>query len=424
MASLPASERQELLRTLTEEQAAELLCDWHFWARPDQLPPEGDWAYWAIIAGRGAGKTRTGAEWAREQIEQKGRMRGGFVGATAADARDYMVEGESGLLSCCPPGNMPVYEPSKRRLTWPNGAVVTIFSADEPERLRGPNFEFVWCDELAAWRYPAAWDNLVLGLRIGDNPQAVITTTPRPRKFLKDILTDPATVVTRASTYDNLLHLAPSFARKILRRFEGTRLGEQELLGKLLEDIEGALWTREMIEGSRVAEAPEMVRIVVAIDPAVSTGPDSSDTGIVAGGLGIDGHGYVLHDDTCHLSPHQWATRAVNRLHDLEGDRIVGEVNNGGDLVEAQVRTVDRSVPFKQVRASRGKRVRAEPVAGLYEQGRIHHVGNFEELEEQMCNFAPGNMDESPDRMDALVWALWELIVQYEEAGEIKGYIV
>jgi phage terminase large subunit-like protein len=382
-------------------------------ARPNQLPPPGDWRVWLLLAGRGFGKSRTGAEWVRSETEAGRRWQWAFVGATAADVRDIMVEGDSGILRISPPWFRPEYEPSKRRLTWPNGAVATLFSGDEPDQLRGPNRDGAWADEVAKWKHAReAWDNLELVLRAGSDPRCVVTTTPKPIAVVRELLTDPLTTVTRGSTYDNAANLAPSFLRRILGKYEGTRLGRQELHAELLDDIPGALWQRAMLDDLRVAEAPELQRIVVAVDPAVTSGEDSDETGIVVAGKGIDGHGYVLADLTCRLSPDGWARRAVQAYHTRRADMLVAEVNNGGELVETTIRTVDPLVAYKAVRASRGKRVRAEPVAALYEQGRVHHVGSLADLEDQQCNYTPDGYDGSPDRVDALVYALTELLLE------------
>lgn len=405
-------ERQELISQLTPEAAQRLIYDWTFWAREKQLPPEGDWQTWLILAGRGFGKTRTGAEMARLWVEQ-GVGRIALVGATAADARDVMVEGESGILACSPSWNMPKYEPSKRRLTWKNGALATTYSADEPDRLRGPQHEKAWCDELAAWRYPETWDMLLFGLRLGNNPQAVVTTTPKPTKLMREIIKDPTTVVTSGSTYENIANLATQFIERILRKYEGTRLGLQELHARLLEDTPGALWKRAQIDDLRVTQAPLLQRIVVAIDPPKSSAEGASEAGIVVAGLGSDGHGYVLDDLSIEqATPSAWARQAISGYYKYKADRIVAESNAGGEMVETTVRTEDKTVSFRMVHASRGKTTRAEPVSALYEQGRVHHVGAFGALEDQMCTWVQG--DASPDRMDALVWALTELMLDDE----------
>jgi len=415
---------QEALASLTEDQCEALLHDWRFLAREPQLAPEGDWQTWLILAGRGFGKTRTGAEWTREQIKA-GAKRIHLIAPTASDARDVMVEGESGLLSVCWAGDKtltgemlgrPSYEPSKRRLTWANGAIATLFSAEEPERLRGPQAEVLWADELASWKYLRdTWDMAMFGLRLGDRPRTCITTTPKPLPLLKEIIKDPRTVVTRGSTFDNASNLAPTFLKAVKDKYEGTRLGRQELNAEILDDLPGALWTRDSIDGHRVREAPELQRVVISIDPSGTKGDsdDGDDIGIVVAGLGIDGRAYVLADRTCKLSPDGWGRRAVNAFHEFSGDRIVAERNFGGAMVEHVIKTIDKTVPYKEVTASRGKVARAEPVAALYEQGRVSHVGSMPELEDQMCQIAPeGYVGEgSPDRADALVWALTELMI-------------
>ena len=335
---------------------------WADMARPEQLPPAGDWTTWLFMAGRGAGKTRAGSEWVHQQVRD-GAKRIALVGATASDCRDVMVEGESGLLATASPMDMPVYEPSRRRLTWPNGAIASTYSAEEPDRLRGPQHDAAWCDELAAWRHAAAWPMMLLGLRLGESPRALVTTTPRPTKLVKELIGQPTTVVTRGSTYDNRENLAPSFLDSIIKRYENTRLGRQELQGEIIEDVEGALWTLMMLDELRVDEPPDLERIVVAVDPAVSAHQDSDETGIVAVGIGVDGEGYVLADRSCRLSPDGWGRRVVGAYHDLEAERVVVESNQGGDLVVSLLATVDPSVPVKRIHASRGKRLRAEQVA-------------------------------------------------------------
>ena len=402
-----------ILADLTEKEAEALLYDWRFWARPNQVPPPGDWRTWLVLAGRGFGKTRTGAEWVREQVEQGQCSRMALVAPTAADARDVMVEGESGILAISPPWFRPLYEPSKRRLTWPNGAIATTYSADEPDRLRGPQHDGAWADELAAWKYSETWDMLMFGLRLGADPRAVVTTTPKPVRLIRELLAAATTVVTRGSTYENADNLAPAFFEKIISKYEGTRLGRQELHAEVLDDVPGALWARKMLDDLRRLAAPDLVRVVVAVDPAVTSEEGSDETGIVVAGKGADGHGYVLEDLSGRFSPDAWARRAVDAYQERQADRVIAEVNNGGDLVETIVRTVDARVSYKGVHASRGKQTRAEPVAALYEQGRIHHVGSLEDLEDQMCTWLPGM--KSPDRMDALVWALTELMLDGQE---------
>jgi phage terminase large subunit-like protein len=408
MSLLPDDQRRALLDDLSDDDCNDLLYDWRTWARIDQLPPAGDWRTWLILAGRGWGKTRTGAEWVRAEVEAGRRGRLAVIGATAADVRDVMIEGESGIMATARPSFRPIYEPSKRRLTWPNGAIATAYSADEPDRLRGPQHDGAWPDELAAWRYPEALDMLMFGLRLGPDPRSVVTTTPRPTKLIRELIAAPTTAVTTGSTYDNLDNLAPAFAEQIIRKYEGTRLGRQELLAEILTDVPGALWTYAMLEDRR--PAPDLTRVVVAIDPAVTAGEDSDETGIIVAGLGVDGRGYVLADRSCRLSPDGWARRALAAFDECAADLVVAEVNNGGDMVEHTIRTVRRTAPYKKIHASRGKQTRAQPVAALYEQGRVSHVEVFPELEEQLTTWTPES-GTSPDRLDALVWALTELMV-------------
>jgi phage terminase large subunit-like protein len=393
----------ERLRHLRELQARLAGPGWRDIARPAQVAPAGDWTTWLYVGGRGAGKSRAGAEWVHEQV-QAGARRIALVGPTAGDVRDVMVEGESGLMNCGPV--RPVYEPSKRRVTWPNGAIATTYSADEPDRLRGPQHDAAWCDEIAAWRYPSAWDMLMLGLRLGSDPRVVATTTPKPVKLVRDLMA--TAVITRSTTYDNLDNLAPTFRQQILARYEGTRLGRQELLAELLEDVPGALWTRDLIEKAR-GTAPDLSRIVVAIDPAVTSGEQSDATGIIVVGR-LGDTGYVLEDLSGRYPPEQWANIAVDAYRRWEADRIVAEANNGGDLVASVLRAVNPNVPVRLVRASRGKRARAEPVSALYEQGRIIHADTFPELEDELCVWTPDTV-ESPDRMDAMVWGLTDLLL-------------
>jgi phage terminase large subunit-like protein len=325
-----------------------------------------------------------------------------------------MVEGDSGILSVCA-SNRPNYEPSKRRITWPNGAIATTYSADEPDRLRGPQHSDAWADEPAAWKYATdAWDMLMFGLRLGDNPRVVATTTPRPIQLIRDLLALPGTVITRGRTADNAANLAPQFLQQIVGKYEGTRLGRQELEGELLDDVPGALWQRAQIDKLRVAIAPQLSRIVVAIDPAMTSGENADETGIVAAAKGMDDQYYVLADRSCRDTPDGWARRAVGVFSELSADRIVAEINNGGEMVEHTLRTIDKQIPYKAVHASRGKRVRAEPIAALYEQGKVHHVGSYPLLEDQMCSFVADDYISSPDRVDALVWALTELGGGYE----------
>ncbi|MGY4570547.1 DNA-packaging protein [Bradyrhizobium sp. USDA 3256] len=383
---------------------------------------------WLAMAGRGWGKTFTGAGWVNELVETATAGRIALVAPTAADARDTMVEGQSGLLRMAPSWNRPQYEPSKRRLTWPNGATATTFSSEEADRLRGPEHDAAWADELAAWTDPqATWDMLMFGLRLGKHPRWLVTTTPRPIKLIKELLSREGrdVVVTRGSTFENAANLAQPFLEAIRGRYEGSRLGRQELNAELLEDVQGALWTRDMLERARFAgTVPALKRIVVAIDPSGTSGQeDGGDAvGIVVAGLGVDGFGYVLADRTIKASPGVWGARAVTAYHEFKADRIVAERNFGGAMVQHVIRTVDPGVPYREVTASRGKIQRAEPIASLYEQNRVRHAGSFTELEDQLAAMTgEGYLGEgSPDRADALVWALTELMTKPQSIGAVQ----
>jgi phage terminase large subunit-like protein len=399
--------------------AGELETGWATKARPNQLPPLGDdWFIWLLLSGRGFGKTRTLSEFVIDRVNAGIAKRVALVAATAADARDVVVEGNSGILACSPAWNRPSYEPSKRRVTWPNGAIGTLYSADEPERLRGPQHDTAICDELGSWRRPEAWDNLMFGLRLGERPRCAVATTPKPTRLIRGLVAREGgdVAVTRGSTYENRANLAPDFVGRIITRYEGTRLGRQELQGELLLDTPGALWTHDQIEALRRAREPTLQRIVIAIDPAGSSGEDADETGIVAAGIDEAGCGWVLADHSGRYPPTEWAKRAVALYHELKADRIVAEVNYGGQMVEATIRAIDANCAFRAVTASRGKLVRAEPVAALYEQGRVFHRGPFDALEDEMCSFT-SNFDRktagfSPGRVDALVWAVTDLILQ------------
>jgi phage terminase large subunit-like protein len=343
-----------------------------------------------------------------------------------------MAEGESGILAtgweydkthAGADMGRPVYEPSKRRITWANGALATLFSAEEPDRLRGPQHDALWCDELAAWKDAQdAWDMAMFGLRLGTDPRTMVSTTPRPIPLLRAILNDPTTEVTKATTYANKANLADAFLTTIVKKYEGTRLGRQELAGELLGEAEGALWNRGMIERARVSVAPAMRRRVVAIDPAVTAKAESNLTGIVASGLGTDGRGYVLADASGRYSPDAWARKAVALFDSLKADRIVAEGNQGGELVRHTLTSIRPNLPITIVHASRGKQTRAEPVAALYEQNKIGHVGTFPELEDQMCTWEPLGDEPSPDRIDALVWAFTSLMVTAPPVLAVRNY--
>ena len=408
----------EALRSVSRDELTRLEEDWTLWARSEQLAPEGDWTTWLYMGGRGAGKTRAGAEWIRYRVTRGTGRRIALVASTAADARDVMIEGESGLLSISPDSDRPSFEPSKRRLTWPNGATATLYSAEKPDALRGPQHDTAWCDELAKWKYlESAWNNLQLGLRLGKSPQQVITTTPRALAALKTIISRSDTVLTRGTSYDNRANLAPAFFAEIVRRYEGTRFGRQEIDAELLEDVAGALWTRAMLEAARLAPGtspPHMARVVVGVDPSGTRGDDDRcSVGIVAAGKGIDGIGYVLADFTCALSPAGWGRRVAEAASAHGADCVVAEANFGGAMVESVLRSANVGTRVKMVTASRGKIVRAEPIAALYEQKRVKHAGAFPALEDQLIAFTTeGYVGEgSPDRADATVWALTELLL-------------
>ena len=402
------------------------------------------WRVWLLLGGRGSGKTRAGAEWIRSIArgdETSPRATAGpaqrscgtptessrraqtknqpariaLVGKTLADVRNVMIEGQSGLLAIHPDHERPEFEPSKRRLTWPSGAIAELFSADEAEALRGPQFTAAWCDELAKWRgAERAWDMLQFALRLGEAPRVCVTTTPRATKLLKQIIADEATVTVNLATADNATNLAPSFLAEMTRRYAGSAIGRQELLGEIVEDASDGLWRRHWIEEARVDAAPEMQRVVVALDPPVTATASSDACGIVVAGLGVDKRAYVLADRTIQgRTPELWARAALGAYDDFEADRMVAEVNQGGDLVISVLQQFRENFPVVKVRATRGKWVRAEPVAALYAEGRVAHVGRFDALEDQMCAFgADGTMrGRSPDRADALVWAITDLLL-------------
>ena len=379
-------------------------------ARETQLPPpNNNWATWVALAGRGWGKTRTAAEWLAWQASRNKNTRWAIVAPTFSDARDTCSEGPSGIVNILREmGTLKHYNRSMGEILLTNQSKIKLYSAEEPDRLRGPNFHGGWFDELAA-QNSGAWDQYKFALRLGEHPQTVITTTPRPTKIIKALLNRDDTIVVRGSTFDNAANLSPSALAELRLRYEGTRLGRQELYGEVIDDVEGALWSRNIIEAGRTETHPALIRIVVGVDPAVTSGENADFTGIVVAGVSSDGHYYVLEDVTTKASPDGWARIAVDAYHRHNADRIIGETNNGGDMIELLMRQVDPSVSYKKVTATRGKLVRAEPIASLYEQHRAHHVGMFTELEEQMCSYTIDSKD-SPDRMDALVWALHDLM--------------
>jgi len=416
-----------VLAQLSPNKAEDLRYNWKFWARPEQIAPEGNWNTWLILAGRGFGKSRAGTEWVREMVKQ-GHKRIALVTATNSDIERVAITGESGFLNSCwkgdktykgEPMGLPNWSPTKRTLTWANGAQLQAFSAEEPERLRGPQFSAAYCDELCAWNKDrATWEQLQFTLRLGKHPQVCIATTPKPTKLIRELLKNPKTAVTYGSTFDNSANLAATYLESVKSQFEGTRLGRQELYAEILDESAGALWTREMLEECEidiedtVEFSKTLLRIVVAVDPAVSSNAESDMTGIVVAGMDINGVCYVLEDATDRLSPEGWAAKAIDLYHKYGADRIVYERNQGGDMVKYTFKTVDETVPLKAVHASRGKYARAEPIAALYERGRVKHVRGLDELETQMVTWEPLGSSGSPDRLDAMVWSITELALK------------
>ena len=409
--------------TLNQSERDAFAWHWRLRARPNQLPPEGDWRVWMIMAGRGFGKTRAGAEWVRAIAENHPQARIALVSASLAEARAVMVEGESGLLAICPPDQQPIFEPSLRRVRFANGAQAQLFSAAEPETLRGPQHSHAWCDEIGKWplshdRAMQCWNNLLLGLRLGDDPRIAVTTTPRAVPLVQRLIgqaADGSAQIARGSTFDNAGNLPMRFLDAIESEFAGSQLARQEIAGELLEDIEGALWTRSLLEQVRESGAlPQHRRVVVAVDPPASANGD--ECGVIVAALGADGIGRVLADCSVKdAAPAEWAQRVAAAARDWRADRVVAEANQGGAMVESVLRAADRALPVKLVHASRGKIARAEPVAALYAARRVRHVGMFARLEDQLCGLLVGGSyagpGRSPDRADALVWGLSELML-------------
>lgn len=408
-----------LLNSLSEEELLDFTYNIEFIGRPKQQLPPGDWTTWLILAGRGFGKTFVGAHTVNKWARDNPGCRIALVGQTVADVRDVMVRGDSGIIKQSDPRFMPYYEPSKRLLTYPNGSTCMTFSGEEPGQLRGPQHNFAWVDELAKMMYcDEMWDMLQFGMRLGDNPQVLVTTTPRPLSLLKKMVADPNVVVTSGSTFENASNLPDKFLNELRKKYEGTRIGRQELFAEILDDNPGALWRADDIEIARLDKVDDdgklfinqMDRLIIAIDPAVTAHEDSDETGIVVVGKKGD-KGYVFMDESGIYTPNQWGQKVVKLYRGLKCDAIVAEINQGGLMVESVVRNIDKFVKYKGVRATRGKAVRAEPIAALYEQHRIHHIGYFEKLEDQMCAFDPALIAQldSPDRVDALVWGFTEL---------------
>jgi phage terminase large subunit-like protein len=425
LSRLPDDIRWAALRSIEDNAVARLAYTWEGWARDDQLAPGATetgaaWRTWLVLGGRGAGKTRAGAEWVRARAlgaphSLLRARRIALVGETIGQVRSVMIEGLSGLLSIHAPHERPKFEVSRNELLWPNGTIAQMFAADDPDSLRGPQFDAAWCDELCKWRRPErAWDNLQFALRLGLAPQCVVTTTPRPIALLTQIMNDATTVTNRSRTADNAANLAPAFLAEMQRRYADTPIGRQELEGEIVEDRMNGLWKRHWLSQARLAARPELRRIVVAVDPPVTSSAGADSCGIVVAGLGVDGRGYVIGDRTIQgRDPATWAHAAVAAYHDYQADRIVVETNQGGDLVVQVFKGIDANLPVKKVHASRGKYLRAEPISALYAEGRVAHVGEFPELERQMCDFAADGLSngKSPDRLDALVWALTELML-------------
>lgn len=422
----------QLIPDLDADSVVALSECWTLFGRVDQKlgePPHKP--VWLVLGGRGAGKTRTGAEWVKgmalgqEPYAQAATQRIALVGETQGQVRDVMIEGVSGLLAIHTRWERPSWYPSRRRLEWPNGAIAQVFSAEDPEGLRGPQFGAAWSDELAKWpNLQETWDMLQFGLRLGDRPRQIVTTTPRPVPLIKRLLADPEVAVSRAATSANRFNLAADFIRSVTQTYGGTRLGRQELDGELVEESADALWTRAMIEDCREREAPALARIVVAVDPPASSSARADSCGLVVAGLDSDGRGHVLEDGTvAGARPHEWAAKAVALYRRFEADALVVEVNQGGEMASAVIREVDPGVPVSPVRATRGKYLRAEPIAALYAQGRVRHAGAFPALEDEMCDFGPGGLSSgrSPDRLDALVWALTHLMLGPKGRPRVRG---
>lgn len=425
------------LNELSDEAVIAMPWIWEVWRNPlHQKEPPGNWSTWVILGGRGAGKTRAGSEWVRARAEGPTPLAPGkcrriaLVGETLDQVRSVMIEGDSGILESSPPDRRPKLVISQNKLIWPNGAEATLASATNYEALRGPQFDAAWSDELAKWRYAReAWEMLQFTLRLGDDPRQLVTTTPRDVAVLREVLEEPGTVVGRAGTSANRANLAPGFVERLEARFGGTALGRQELEGELVREHEGAMWTRAMIEDGRAQEPRGLSRVVVAVDPPVSTGKGADTCGIIVAGVDMTGpyekwQGFVMADWSCQgESPQGWAARAAKAYDEFRADRLVAEVNQGGDLVESLMRQVAPNVSYRGVHATVGKRLRAEPVAALYEQGRVHHTDAFEALEDQMCSYVGTGKEKSPDRLDALVWALTDLIVDARGAGpRVRGF--
>lgn len=419
LSDLSAEKLAEIRDSLTPEEKAALAFHWKAWARPNQMPPSEAWDGWLILAGRGWGKTKAGAEVIRDEAQSGRSKRIGLVAETSADGKDVIVNGESGIIACSPPWFMPTFTASnsngRPKLVWPNGTIASLYDAREPDQLRGPQHDFIWFDELAKYRYAeAVFDQAMFGLRLGNRPRWLATTTPRPIALIKRLVKQEGVIVTRGKSSDNFANLASVYRTNVIERLKGTRLGRQELDAEILEDVPGALWSRRSLDEARVDRAPGLSRLVVGVDPAVTSGDNANETGIIVAGMSDDKHGYVLEDWSTRGSPDQWGRKAVAAYRKHGADHIIAEANQGGEMVRMVLKSVEPNIPVRLVHASRGKYVRAEPVSALYEQGRVHHVGTLPTLEDQMIAFTPESAADrskgiSPDRVDALVWALTEL---------------
>jgi phage terminase large subunit-like protein len=435
LSNLPADERDRIVAEIPAAEVMRLHFEWLAWARDDQVSPlctaaGNPWHTWLLLGGRGSGKTRSGAEWVRakalghEDVAGAPARRLALIGLTIGQVRSVMVEGVSGLLAVHAPHERPHYDVARNEITWANGAVAQMFAADDPDSLRGPQFDAAWCDEFAKWRRPAyAWDMLQFGLRLGTTPQAVVTTTPRGLQVVKQLVADWTTVTTRSRTLDNAANLAPGFLKQVMRRYGNTAFGRQELDGEIVDQLDSGLWRHERIAAQRITAPPDLTRIVVAVDPPVSSSANSDACGIIVAGLGADRRGYVLADRTIRgREPIVWARAAVAAYRDYAADRIVAETNQGGDLVAGVIRQVDENVPIRGVKATRGKWIRADPVSTPYAEGRVLHVGEFVELESEMCSFAADGLAQGkgPDRLDALVWAITDLMLTRHTAPSMR----
>ena len=416
LATLPEKKREEILGELSEDEVTAAFGDWFFDARREQIAPPGDWFIWLIMAGRGFGKNWSGAHWLIDQHQRQGKTNTCIVAATASDLRRYCLEGPSGILSLAPRWFYPEYKPSKTKLVWPNGGETHLYTSEKPNRLRGANHDAAWCDEVSYWAYPTmAWDMLMLTLRYGKKPQVIATMTPRPIAVIRQLLAREGrdVVITRGSTYDNLTNLSPSFVDEVINQYEGTRLGRQEIGGELLEDVEGALWNHELLDTLREMEHPPLVRCGIGVDPPIKSGENADLCGIIVGGVDEHKTGHVIADYSQRGTPQEWGRRVARAFYMHDADFVVAEGNQGGEMVSHVIHSVDEDIPVKIVHATKGKVTRAEPISARYEQHKIRHCGTgLQSLEDEMCLFVPGNMEKSPDRVDALVWLMSEFFSQ------------